>query len=236
MPCEKYQAALIEAAITGDDLTPEMRSHVDACTPCTAELSAQRSLVASIDANLHRTMNAPLPPALLQRFEARLAQQKPRRSLNLNWLYTGAALATAAAMILFALPHLRAHKSNSQPATLAQTTKSSSDHRPEIMTAILQPASSEEIRRDREQHRGLTAHIVSASTAPMRTEPEILVPPDEQIALAKFIAHRNRRRDFVVALATPVHQGFETAFKTLEIPDINTTEIFIAPIATETRR
>jgi hypothetical protein len=139
-------------------------------------------------------------------------------------------------MILFALSHQRAHKSNSQIATLAQTAKSTSDHRPEIMTAILQPASPEEIRRDREQHRLPTAHIASASTTLMRSEPEVLVPPDEQMALDRFVAGGNARREFVVALATPVHQAVAPSFKDLEIPDITTAEIVIQPIATETRR
>jgi hypothetical protein len=244
MSCEKYKAALIEAAAIGKDAASDdalfaVRSHAESCPSCAAELAEQRSLLAAIDSRLRRAVNAPLPPALLQRFEARLAQEPqspPSRSLRFTWLCTAAAFATAAALILFALSHQRAHKSNSQFTTLAQTAKSTSDHRPEIMTAILPPASPEEIRRDREQHRRHTAHIASASTTLTHAEPEVLVPPDEQIALDRFVARGKVRREFVVALATTVHQGFEPSFKDLEIPDINTAEIVIQPIATESRR
>ena len=124
MPCEKYKAALIEAASTGAELTPAPREHVAACPSCAAEFAQQRSLFAAIDSSVRQTMNAPLPPAMLHRFEARLAQEpqsQPSRSLKFSWLYTAAAFATAAAVILFAAPHQHVRKTNSQIATLDQT-------------------------------------------------------------------------------------------------------------------
>ncbi len=39
MSCEKYKAALIDSAVTGAEPTPELRSHVAACTSCAADPS-----------------------------------------------------------------------------------------------------------------------------------------------------------------------------------------------------
>ena len=49
MLCEKYKDALIEAAVTGGELAPRARAHVEECANCAAELRQQRSLVGAID-------------------------------------------------------------------------------------------------------------------------------------------------------------------------------------------
>lgn len=212
MSCEKYKAALIGAAAIGEDAASDdaslaVRSHSESCRSCAAELAEQRSLLAAIDTSLARTMNAPVPAAMLQRIEARIAQQKPSRSLNLSWLYAAAALATTAALLLFALSHQHMHKSNSQFTTLAKTAKSSSDHRPETMTAILQPASPQEIRTDRMQHVRTAA----------RARPEVLVPPDQELLLA---AYAQKLRD-----QKPVLQASLGGLSPIEPSTIAATEI-----------
>ncbi len=225
MLCEKYKPALIESAITGADLAPAIRAHVETCPSCAAELVQQRSLIAATNTNLHRQMNAPTPAAMLQRFEVHLSQQQPARSLNLRWMYLTAALVAVSSMIVFAVPRVRTHRLKLD-AALTPTSKSPAAPRPESITAILPPAAPREMRREKKQH----------SRGVARTKPEILVPPDEQIALTRFIAHWNAQREVVVALAVPVRQSPEALFKGLEIPDINTAEIIIEPIATESRR
>jgi hypothetical protein len=233
MLCEKYKNALIEAAISDAELAPAVSAHLTACASCAAELAQQRSLVGTIAANLSRKMNAPVPVATIQRLEARLAQEPQShspRSLKLPWLYTAAAFATATALISFAIPKLHTRKSSLQTVALSQvassqTSRPTTDDRPHTNTLPLEPAAQLEPRRVKHHSQAIAA-----------SQPEILVPPDEQIALTKFVARRNARRAFVVALAAPVHQGLEPSFKGLEIPDINTAEIVIEPIATETRR
>jgi hypothetical protein len=233
MLCEKYKPALIEAAITGVEPTSAIREHVESCATCAAELTQQRRLIASIDANLHRQMNVPVPASILHRLEAHVAQQPqslPSRSLKLAWLYTAAALAAAAALILFTMPRLRTHKPNtqaiahSQPAPF-QAARPSTNERPEMIPLPLKPAPQLETRSVKRHSQAVAA-----------SQPEVLVPPDEQIALNKFVAHWSVRREFVVAFATPVDHGFEPPFKGLEIPDINTAEIVIEPISTEARK
>lgn len=233
MLCEKFKLALIEAALTGADVPPALRAHAGACPSCAAELTHQRALIAAIDSNLHRQMNAPVPAAMFHRFEARLAQEPqplPSRSLRFTWLYAAAAFAITAALIVFALPKLHTHKSNPQTVALTpfvplQSAQPVANDHPQARTVSLKPAVQPATRSIK-----LHAQTVAAS------QPEILVPPDEQIALDHFVAQRNPRREFVVALAVSAHQGVAPSFNDLEIPDINTAEIFIQPIATESRR
>ena len=104
------------------------------------------------------------------------------------------------------------------------------------MTAILQPASPEEIRRDREQHRRRAARIVKASTTQLRSEPEVLMPPDERVALEHYIANSGIRQELVAELMTPLRRDFDQPVKHIEISDINTPGIVIAAIVEETRR
>ncbi len=234
MLCEKYKPTLIEAAITGADLPPVVRAHADSCAHCAAELTQQRQLLAAIDANLHRQMNAPVPASMLHRLETRIMQEPqslPSRWSGFSWLYVCAAFASAAILILFAMPKLHTHKKTDlqilalSHAAPSHTAPSTADHRPQTIPAPLKPAVRRETRKFEHHSQAVTA-----------SQPEILVPPDEQIALDSYVARGNARRAFVVALSMPVQKGFEPSFKGLEIPDIDTSEIVIQPIATESRR
>ena len=220
MPCEKYKDALIEAAVGGTALAPAVSEHVGSCAKCAAELEGQRSLIVAIDQGLHREMNAPVPAAVLQRLEAQVTQHKPVRALNLSWLYAAAALATATTMILFVMPRVRRHKSNSPTAALSQTVQSASEHRPQIVTLVLQPATPEEMRRDRKQH--------SRRAAPL--EPEVLVPGDERIGLEQFIANLNGRTDLSAVIAKPLQQQPEQGVASLKTPDIETAALVVQPL------
>jgi hypothetical protein len=220
MLCEKYKPALIETAITGAEPAPTIGAHVESCALCAAELMQQRSLIAAIDANLHRQMNAPVPASMLYRLEAHLAEQtafEPVRSLRRRWLCIGAAIA-AAAVVFFALPHLRSPITN-LPTGPASRTASSMKQSPAIVTMVLKPATSEEIRRDR---------IRSRTVA--RPEPEVLVPPEERIAFAHFIADLHGREEKALALSERVRELREQKVVPVEAPDIQISSLTVPPI------
>jgi hypothetical protein len=219
MSCEKYKAALIDNAANGAELAPALREHVAACPSCAAELAQQRSLFAAIDSGVRQTMNAPLPPALLHRFEAGLAQQNPPRSLSLSWLYATAALATTGAVIFFAVPHLRTHKPDFRVVAVTQSTQSPTAHRPEIMTAILQPATPQEIERDRRHHAKPAA----------RPEPEVLVPPDERSALEHFMTGPHAT-NLAVTLVKRIPEQREQNVVPVVTPDIQIASLTVSPI------
>ena len=237
MLCEKYKPALIEAAITGAELTPEMRSHVTACTLCAAELAHQRALIAAIDITLHRSMNAPLPPALLQRFEARLAQDsQPKPTSRFLRIFAGtlATLAVAATIVLM-LPRQISKIHSARPADAKPAQKFEVDH----MQLVNVPPPSHEAgmkpsRPDAPRH--ATAQLVRASMASTATpsQPEILVPPDDRIAFEHFIADFDRGAVLAATLAKRVPMQ-DLRVAPLEVPDIQTVSLTVVPVGGETQ-
>jgi hypothetical protein len=67
-------------------------------------------------------------------------------------------------------------------------------------------------------------------------EPELLMPDDERIALAHFIAASERRPELVAGLVRPLRRSPEEPVRSIEIPDMSTAGIVIEPIWEETRR
>ncbi|MBV8515449.1 MAG: hypothetical protein JO260_09130 [Acidobacteria bacterium] len=80
------------------------------------------------------------------------------------------------------------------------------------------------------------SRIVLVSTAVAHQEPEVLVPPDEQVALNQLIANVSARHELVAALVKPLREKPEQPVKQIEIPDIKTAALVIELIAEETRR
>ena len=132
MPCEKYQAALIDLAASTAEPFGVLRAHLDECRSCRSYMEEERFLTASIDSALRRTANAPFPPALLQRLDARLEQQTlPKPALHPRWIYASVALATAV-LLLLVLPRLRTRDANQQgvvSAALRHATATSNKNR-----------------------------------------------------------------------------------------------------------
>jgi len=101
MPCKHYKDALIEAAASGAEPQGELHAHLDACLDCRAAFEQEQSLFASIDASLHVTANAAVPPSLLPRVRARLDEAAaPGRSWAIQWF--ALASATVVIVVLFA--------------------------------------------------------------------------------------------------------------------------------------
>lgn len=232
MSCEKYSSALIEAAITGAELTPEVRSHVAACTLCTAALAQQRLLAAAIDANLHRQTNAPVPAATLQRIEVRLAQESslaPGRAPRLHWLYVTATLATAAAAILVLLPRQISIFRIAKPIAAQPSQKFELDH----MQLVPKPSTQTTPARPLESRAAISPHLhtlraSSAFTSKPR-EPEVLVPADERIALEHFMTGPHAI-DLAVALVKRVPEQREQNVVPVVTPDIQIASLTVSPI------
>jgi hypothetical protein len=212
---------LIDSAVTGAEPTPEFRSHVAACTSCAADLAEQRSLIAAIDANLQRQMNAPIPAATLQRFEARLAQQTtqpPARPLRLRWLYAPAAMAAAASIILL-VSHTRSIKPNPRIARQAPAIQ-------RITPAADAPRAS---IRHSPQELSVARTKMRTTNVSARKEPEVLVPPDDRIAFEHFVADLDGREVLAATLAKRVPLQ-ELSVAPLEVPEIQTASLRMSPV------
>jgi hypothetical protein len=222
MPCEKYQAALIDLAARDAQPSGEIREHLAACAFCRAFLEQEQLLVASIDSGLRSVANAAVPAQFLQRFEARLAQEAPaKRSWNANWMY----LAAAAALILLMLPILRT-RSARQPVA-------SSNPQPPVATqpapeTNLLPAPLQTARALPQEHR--PRKQMPAQQSPSTPQPEVLVPPEEREAFARFLSDLNGQQDLAVALVKPVVAQHEQPTEPVQTPEIQIAALAVQPL------
>jgi hypothetical protein len=217
MPCKHYKDALIEAAASGDELQGDLRAHLAGCAECRAAFEQEQALFASIDTGLHITANADVPASLLPRVRARLNEAiAPRSHWFQPWIFAAASVALALAIFLFARPH------RSGPNSQAKQT-------PQI------PASETPVKNARPQISGPATQIVSSDANKPQTplhstflqpvassQPEVLVPPDEREAFARFVAVLRARREVAVALATPAPQskGEPASLEPLQIKEL----------------
>lgn len=229
MPCEKYQDALIDLAASGAEPAGDLRAHLNACSSCRLYVEREQSLFAAIDTGVHTAANAALPSALLQRFEAHLAQQTSSKPmLHPSRMYAYAALATAAALLLLVLPRLRTHEAKQQ-GIVAVEARQQAVSQPRTV-AIAQPASA------------LTStfarHSEKRTSQPRRSsEPEVLVPPDERIAFERFLSDLNGRQDLAVALVKPMQEQRQPHVvpvalpAPVQMPDIETASLTVQPLS-----
>jgi hypothetical protein len=233
MPCEKYKPALIDAAVRSAELAPAIHAHVATCPWCAAELAQQRFLVGAIDTSLYRQMNVPVPAAMLERIEAHLAQRpQPNRLPRFAQIFTGtlATLAVAAAIVLL-LPRHR-QQIDQAKGILRKPTQDYVDQSHGVVNPPSKTVVSLNAQPKTANH--ARSRIVPVSTTAPRQEPEVLVPPDERVALNQLIADLSARHELVAALA--LREKPEQPVKQIEIPDIKTAALVIELIAEETRR
>ncbi len=197
MSCEKYQDALIDLAANGAEPAADVRVHLDGCPLCRADLEQEQFLFASIHSGLRQTTNAPLPRALLDRFEAGLLQGLPAER-KASWRY-----AAAAALLIATLGLLRSPIGPVRTASQATPQISTApgvlaepglvDRLPAIPTAIsgnhMRQNSQRPVRRGQRSAGGESA--------------EVLVPPEERVAFAKFVSDLNDLRVVAAALVNP---------------------------------
>jgi hypothetical protein len=227
MPCDHYKDALIEAAASSAQAQGELRAHLDACVSCRAAFEQGQSLFASIDAGLHVAANADVPASLLPRVRARLDEVGTRQR---RWfqplVFAAASIALAFAILLFARPP---HSNSGIQAK--QTPQIPVDEAPAANTAHQSPGPGAQIvsanaTNSQTRVRSTLLRLVASS------QPEVLVPPDEREALARFVAVLGERRELALALVTAppqmkeVPSGLEPfQINGLEIKPLDGTEL-----------
>jgi hypothetical protein len=231
MLCEKYKDALIEAAVTGDEMSLAIRSHVDGCSSCATELAQQRSLIAAMDTNLQRQMNAPIPAATLQRIEAHLAQQpQPKRAPRFAQLFAGALATLAlAATIVLMWPHTIPRMITGKRVAPQQTQKSAVDQTQLISEPRPQTSESRKFAPQASKYARVRTVRFSPLAGSTHQQPEVLVPPDDRIAFEHFVADFDGKAVLAATLAKRVPmQDLHVA--PLDVPDIQTASLTVAPV------
>jgi hypothetical protein len=192
---------LIEAAASGAQPQGDLRAHLAGCADCRAAFAQEQSLFASIDAGLHVAANAEAPASLLPRVRARLdeAVAKQRRWLQ-PVILAAASVALTFAIFLFARPHpSRPDNQAKQTPQILGSETVVKNARPQVSGPATQIVSSTANKSQTRVHSTLLRPVASSQL-------EVLVPPDEREAFARFVAVLGERREVALALATPAPQ------------------------------
>jgi len=216
MPCENYREALIEAAAVDARLSPELRAHLDACTSCRASFVEETQLFAAIDTGLRTAANAEVPPSFFPGVRASLLDDSAsRRGWRPFLIFAAAAVAMALTVLITARPrHTIKDNQAKQIFSASPREKTEASAREASGTrAIL--ASSHSYRTPHERN---TAPANSASLHVM----DVLVPPEEREAFARFITSQPGRSGVVIAVvaAATENQDNRLSVEPLEIAEL----------------
>jgi hypothetical protein len=223
MPCKHYKNALIEAAASGAQPQGDLRAHLAGCADCRGAFEQEQSLFASIDAGLQIIANAEVPASLSPRVRARLDETvTTQRRWFQPWVFVAASVALAIAIFQFGRPH---HSSSDNQAkqtpqiSISEAPVTNTDHQSSGPgTQIVSSNMNNSQTRD---HSTLLRPVASS-------QPEVLVPPDEREAFARFVAVLGEHREVAIALVTPALQAKDRP-ASLELLQIN--ELEIKPLA-----
>jgi hypothetical protein len=213
MSCEHYQAVMVEAAAAGEVPSP-LRRHLEACAECRAAFLREQSLFSALDASLSRRMNVSPRPEFLPRIRSVIELESSAWSIPAPKVWFGWLPLAGAAAVCLALLFAAKHHS----VTPAQPPSLSTRLGPEAAELQLHPQRLPPVTES--AVRAVTGRVErpAKGESPLHRDSivgasEILVPSDERLALAQFVAGLARRREVALALArrAPFEPGPETA-------------------------
>ena len=227
MTCHHYKQALLELAAAGVEPSPELSAHLQACSSCHSTFENERSLLASIDSCLSSSANSEIPSSFIPTLRARLQRESPaaQAARITNPLFWLPAIA-AAAIILFIFAS-RGRQVKAQP-----TAEHFATERPESPVASASPSQSSTAPITAAVgKRFATKAINTLDKNPVRASSsasEILVPPDQEILLARY-ADQFRRHNQSSATLLPEVTPDQT--DQLQVPLIQIAELEVKPLA-----
>jgi hypothetical protein len=222
MSCERYAQAIADHAC-GSDLAPAAAAHLDSCMRCAAAFEVQRRALEDLDAELQRAVAIDPSPAFAPAVRAGIDGASPG-GYQLAWLAAplgiGAALAIA---VLLGAPGDRPAApvtsstpvAGPPPATFTRATPAHSAPAPAPVRAPAVPMSERAIVEPRRR-----SPVQSPSAGH-----EVIVPPDQARALARYMALVRRGGIDAAALVQPPAE--------LQAPaDLVVDPLTVAPIGT----
>ena len=219
MFCEAYRKPLTDAAAAGSAIEEALQSHLARCEACAAAFAQEQALLAAMDAGLSHLVNTQAPPSLLPRVREAVSRERvPSRGLLQSWLWMPAASA-AALMLAALLPYVFPPSPVADPSVLVQVPPSS--------TGTSSNVTSSEPPHRRAPARRLFPVLRAARSA--SKEPEVLVPPGEEEALAKYAALLQKQPDLAHSLTFRDNQK-PLVIKPLKISALEAQEIQIEPL------
>jgi len=230
MTCDHYKQTLLELAARSAEADPQLRSHLQACSSCHSAFENERSLFISIDSCLRSSANAEIPSSLIPTVRAHFQRESPsaqgaRITNPLLWL--PAIAAAAIILFIFATPDRRV-----KPPTAERLATKQIESRVATATTVPSPSQDTTARiTTAVGERFADKAIISPGKNPVRasgSDPEILVPPDQEILLARYADQFKRHHQSSATLQTEVASD-QTA--PLEVPLIQIAELDVKPLA-----
>ena len=223
MPCEHYKDALIEAAASAAALSGELRSHLVSCVSCHNTFVEEQSLFAVIDSGLHAAANAEVPPSLLPRVRASLDEAA---APGLRWrqplVFVSVSAGLAFVIFLIARPQRTTSENVAKQGPLVST--------PAMPRAKMNPREispeSTQIASVHASH-SHAARSSTASHSAASSNPEVLVPPDERVAFARFL-----NRDQALASAASFNGAWapKAPQESVEILPVEIANLTVTPL------
>jgi hypothetical protein len=191
MRCDTYKNALLERAAAAEELTGRVKDHVEECPQCRATLRREQMLLAMIDRALHARMEETPRVGFLPNVRARISQEpEPGSAIHPMWMLAAATVMVT--LLALAVPWARLRR---QP--LAVGSPAVSTIRVQAEPKIAEPGTAGTAHG---RNQTIKKQAVARNT---HREPEVLVPPDERVALATFVTHLRQRDEVARAFASP---------------------------------
>lgn len=178
MPCEEFREALSGAAAGGEqELSREVRAHLDACRECCAAFQEEQQLFAAIDSGVRQIANAEVPISLLPRVREYLDRgASPRRSFLPYFVFAGAAICA----VLLAVAVRGWRRTNIEPRLIIETSRATSVAKPseDVVAHNVKPKVRPALRRSRNQF------VTERASQPQFT---VLLPVGQKQAVDKLL-------------------------------------------------
>jgi hypothetical protein len=223
MPCENYREALTEAAATDSAPSCELRSHLDACVSCRASFAEELQLFGAIDTGLRASANTDVPPTFLPRVRASLESASASQSRWTPFLIFAAASA-AIVLTVFIAARPRHELKETQARQIFSVPPRENPEISARSEASETPATAASSHSYRAAPRRNSTPPNSASS----TQLEVLVPPEEREAFARFISSQQERTKVVIAV---VATGSDERNALLSVKPLEIAELEVLPLA-----
>jgi len=226
MPCEQFKEALIETAISGAEPQGELRTHLNACASCRGVFAKEQSLFSAIDLGIQAAANAKVPPSLLPRVRAALDEVPVTSpSWSFGWMViTGAAVASA---VLFVTLTIRQNALRERPDDSAASRPPAPE--------IARPAPGvPSFATPGNNHSYQLPSVAFAPNSPLpegtataKSTLEVLVPQDDEVALASYAQQWSSHKRPPLVAGDPS----QTTVALLEVSPIQIPELDVKPLA-----
>lgn len=223
MGCKRFEDQLMDAALGGllPEREAELRAHLRECAACRAEFERQQQLVAAMDSSLDRMAAVEPSPEMLARIRLTIAEQPaPSRGWLAGWWPAAAGAMAAAVLVAYLMmipPGTVQSPEHERPVTITPP--------PTQVAKVSPPVEPKPVRQPR---RPATAAVAT----PCPAEPEVLVPRDQERAVAWLYRAMQSQPQRVTAVLAQEARYKEEQAKPLALARLSIPPLEIGPLET----